>query len=223
MPALFKLGKEKFSIPNSWDEVSTDLFFRLAKCDKSDYIALLSVLSGIEYKKISQARETDLDEILAPHLAWTNEQIDWEGMKSPTHINVRLKTLKVPTNLELESFGQKIVLEDKLRECITGSKGEVNLAELIPYAFSVYFCSKYYEKDFSKVLVNQFLRLTMDMPIMTVYPIGSFFLKRYVGYGNLMRSDLKPKGILMKLQRGLKGLMSSVRSKRSMRLRAVTS
>lgn len=215
MPALFKLGKEKFSIPSSWDEVSTELFFKLAKSDKKDYIAMLSILSGVEYKKIAQARELNLDEVLAPHLAWTNDKIDWENMPIPTEINVRLKTLKVPTNLELESFGQKIVLEDKLRECMTGSKGDVNLPELIPYAFSVYFCGKYYEKDFSKVLLNQFLHLVKDMPIMTVYPIGSFFLKRYVGFGNLMRSDLKPKGIWMKLRQGFKTLISLGTSKQS--------
>jgi len=228
MPAHFKLGTVPFSVPTSWDEVTVDQFFKLSKCDPKDYIAIVAVLSGLSYKKIELCKELDIDLQLAPHIEWTKEVIAWDKLNPPREVVFNLKVIKVSTDLELESFGQKVVYEQMLKEFITNAKGDTedkrtaDMAQIIPYGFSVYFCSKYYGKDFSKALVNTFMSTVMDLPIMTVYPIGAFFLRKYSGYGNLMRKDLKLKSILTKFRPALKNLIPSVFSKRSTPLRTAT-
>lgn len=229
MPANFKLGKHKFTVPNSWDECSTNLFFELAGADHSDYIEMIAILSGLPRSVISQSRQLDLDTILDPHLTWMGEQINWKKIKPPKEIYFGIKTLKVPTDLDLETFGQKLVMDSIIDENTkTKGKGKgkqsvVNLSKLIPAAFAVYFAAKYYEKDFERELVDEFLPIVGELPIMTVYPIGSFFLKTHFGFGNLTLFDWLLKETTMRWLRILQRWINMATSKLLTRWQGVTS
>lgn len=225
MPAPFKLGKHKFTIPNSWDECSTDLFFKLAATDHTDYVAMLSILSGLDKKTLSNAKQLGLDHILEPHLNWMGDEIDWKHIEPPKEIYLGLKKLTVPTDLDLESFGKKLVLDSMVDQCTKSvdEKSQVNMTKLIPYAFAVYFADKYYDEDFDTDLVERFLPKVGELPIMTVYPIGTFFLRTYYGFGASTWSDYLLKETTMKWLRMLGRWISSVRSKLLMLWPGVTS
>lgn len=225
MPANFKLGKHKFTVPNSWDECSTDLFFELAGADHSDYIEMIAILSGLPRSVISQSRQLDLDTILDPHLEWMGEQINWEDIKPPTEVNFGVNKITVPADLDLESFGQKLVMDSIIDENTKteGKKSKVNFSKLIPAAFAVYFAAKYYDKDFERELVDKFLPIVGELPIMTVYPIGSFFLRTHFGFGSLTLFDWLLKETTRRWLRILGRWINTVTSKLWMRWQGVTS
>jgi len=201
------------------------MFFRLHKCDSKDFIAVLSVLSGVSYSKISQARQLDIDEQLAPHIAWAREKVNWKKVKIPKEIYFGMKTMEVPTDLEVESFGKKITLDAKVNELLgQGEKGKlVDLAELIPYAFSVYFCDKYYGKAFDQTMVTLFLPVVNGLPIKRVYPIGAFFLKKYSASESSTQKGWRPRWILTRLLLAFRLWRSTVNLQRLTRSRKVTS
>ena len=225
MPANFKLGKHKLTVPNSWDECSTNLFFELAAADHSDYIEMIAILSGLPRSIISKSRQLDLDTILDPHLVWMGEKINWKDIKPPKEIYFGIKTIKVPTDLELESFGQKVVMDSIIEECTEteGDKDKINLSKLIPAAFAVYFAHKYYDKDFDRDLVDEFLPIVGELPIMTVYPIGAFFLRTYFGFGSLTMFDWLMTETTMRWLRRLRSWINSVISRPWTRSLGVTS
>ena len=217
MPALFRLGGKKISIVNSWDECSTDLFFKLGATDHNDYLAMLSVLCGVSKKRLSQSKQTNLDTILAPHLEWMHQEIDWKDIERPKEVIIGLNKIKVPTDLDLESFGQKIVMDGIIAECskTVDEETTVNFSKLIPYAFAVYFCGKFYGKDFDRDLVDDLLPRVMKMPIMTVYPIGSFFLRTQFGFGNSIPRGLRLIQTVTKWLQKSRSWINSVTSKPS--------
>ena len=226
MPVPFKLGKNiSFTIPNSWDECSTDLFFKLAATDPTDYVAMLSILSGIDKKTLSNVKQLGLDMVLEPHLAWMGDKIDWKNIEPPKEIYLGIKKLKVPTDLDLESYGQKLVLDSMVDQCTKteGEKSQVNMTKLIPYAFAVYFAHKYYDEDFDSDLVDKFLPHVGRLPIMTVYPIGAFFLRTYYGFGSSTLIDSLLKETTMRWLRKLRIWINSATSKLSTRWQGVTS
>ena len=217
MPATFNLGKHKLTVPNSWDECFTKLFFELSAADHSDYIEMLAILSGLPSSIISQARQLDLDTVLDPHLEWMGTKINWEDIKPPKEINFGVKKLTVPTDLELESFGQKVVMDGIIDECTKtkGKKTTVNFSKLIPATFAVYFAHKYYGKDFDRDLVDQFIPIVGELPIMTVYPIGAFFLRTYFGFGSSTLFDSLMIETTMSWLRRLRSWINSGTSKLS--------
>lgn len=217
MPSPFKLGKLRFSVPNSWDECSTELFFNLAATDHNDYLAMLSVLSGVHKKELSSVKQLNLDKVLEPHLDWMSDKIDWKNIDPPRYIYMGIRKMKVPFDLDLKSFGQKLVLDTMVKECTkeADDKTQVNMTKLIPYAFAVYFADKYYDGDFDQDLVDKFLPRVMELPIMTVYPIGAFFLRRYYGFGSSTLIDSLLKETTMRWLRILRSWISSVTSRRS--------
>ena len=219
MPSPFKLGNLRFTVPNSWDECSTKLFFELSATDPNDYLAMLSVLSGVDKRKLSNIKQFNLDQILEPHLNWMGDKIDWKNIYRQREVILGLKKIKVPDDLDLESFGQKIVMDGIIKEC-TKTDNEVttvNFSRLIPYAFAVYFCGKYYGKDFERDLVDNMIPKVMDMPIMTVYPIGAFFLRTHFGFGSSTTFDLILTQTTMRWLQRFKSWINSVRLKLSTR------
>jgi len=224
MSIPFKHGDLKFNVTQSWDEVTTEQFFALSKCKPKDTIGKLMILTGCSRNQLLAIGDHNINFILAPHLSWTNELIDWDKIPVPEtlaivesivpmselsgfrmitkwidairgritimRMRVHEKVMTVPTDLELESFGKKIVYDQLLKDAILIEEGKgkkikgkkqdkvtADMARIIPYGVAVYFAQKFSGKEFDEDLVDELFPKIIDLPITIVYPIGNFFFK----------------------------------------------
>lgn len=171
MKTPFKLAGEEVSLPTSWGEVSTSMFFKLRKWDGDDFIKFLSIVTGLKYDLLFKLRQAEVDDKLMPYLDWWDDKIKWDGLKPPKKIRFDGTRYNARIKPEEEPFGKKVMLQ----QAITKSKG--GLVSNIPTAVSIYMCDYVTGEDFTKALADKFRPQVMKASIMDVYPLGAFFLK----------------------------------------------
>jgi len=160
-------GKE-IEAPTSWDEVTVGHFIK-PEFLSGNAIELLSVLSGIAPSKIANTT-VDLTEYFKKTVGFLEANPSgWQGTYDK---KMRLKLLgvkcDVPKNIEMESFGKKIMLGELM------AKSQF-IYTAIPGAIAIYLGDQIYPNDWYK-RIDEIAEAVLELPIHKVYPIVSFFL-----------------------------------------------
>jgi len=191
--------KEK--MPSSWDEMTVKNFIDLegSKGNTANPTELLSILSGVPLPKIMDTRtnlQIQIDEALnfitfnPPN--WKELSLrDRYKFKSidyhvPNGINFIQKIVRFflglfkykfhmrPNDLELETFGQKIMLQNKLN-------ATDNPIEVIAYAIAIYM-QKVIDGRFDEKRAEILEKEVMQMRITEVYPLAIFFFHQLIKF-----------------------------------------
>ena len=171
-----KLNDETLTIPTSWEEVTTETWMRLMKIkNPADETELFSALTGKPQLFFIESEDVDLDAQLWASLGWYINPIDFNSIEIERKVVMGNSTLDIPKDLGYKTFGQKVYVTQKIKEADISKNG---LSLIIPDAFAAYmmpeFTGEKFDTDKLEDWKNEYV---MPMPIVRVYPIGSFFLK----------------------------------------------
>lgn len=174
----FKVCGEKVEIAESWFELTVEAWVKLMGItDKSSEVNLIAAFTGISVADLNKSKDTNIDLKVFAHTGWYSQPINFSDLKRGKTITVDGKTVNVPKDLGFKTLGQKIILQQKIKET------EGSLSELIPYAFAVYIAPELYGKDYDLEGLDDFVdKFVNKLLIVEVFPIASFFLKKSIAY-----------------------------------------
>ena len=174
--AVVKINGTEYKIPASWDDINVRQFLKLKKLEEYDDIKFLSIMLDVEKSVIENCDNEDLDLLVYPHLSWYMEKsiIDVVvAAEQKEQIQLGDKTIKVPKDIMLKKFVQKVLMEQIIEktEDPFDALGDI---------CAIYLYNEYYEGeevDADKVwkFRDEFI---LTAPILIMYPIGTFFLKK---------------------------------------------
>ena len=173
-----KVRGKNTHIPTSWVEVTAEMWLRLIQIDEnSREFELIAALTGEPEEFFLKSKDTLLDVKFFKELEWYTKPINLITLERKDEVVVGDKTIPIPKDLGFKTLGQKMLLQQSMRE------NKDNIDAAILRAFAIYIAPLYYEKEFDGDTVEPFIEEFVNkMPIIEVYPIGSFFLQSLLDY-----------------------------------------
>jgi hypothetical protein len=158
--------------PSSWSEVTVKQFLLLeTDYDGKDPVKLLSILSGLDYHLIENSNSSTINKIEPLVSFVNNNQPDFLKLKRSKTIEIDGKTIKMPTRLNKETFGQTIKMQELL-------EAEQSLTAAIPQMMAIYIQPRL-DGSFNVERLEEVKELINDLYILDVYPHCFFFFKQY--------------------------------------------
>lgn len=202
-----------YKIPLSWDDISVEKFISLRAFSDQPYdeADFLSIILDCDKKELLRNQDADFEFEVFKQLEWYRTQpIHLDKLILPSKIKIGDKELKVPKDIGYKSYGQKISLQDRIKV----EKND-DPVEIIPYALAIYFYNDYYGGDElpeDEIIENFAEDICMKCSITQAYPVGYFFLMRFVesmsSKLNSLEAHILPKRRKPKFK-GWKSLVSS--------------
>lgn len=167
----FKLKHKTISteVPESWDEVKLKHIINLEtnwSGESMDMIGLLTAFTDRTYEDIEHSKENLWDPLFRV-LSFVFQAPEWKKVKKPKTVTLGGKTITPPSNLSLETFGQKI----KALQLITNEKNQVNN---IPDILAIYL-QPAFDGLFSSDRIPDIKEMVLEMKAFEAMPFGFFF------------------------------------------------
>lgn len=154
-------------LPTCWEEVNTEFFTEFNRVSLlNDAMALLEVSTKLSKEALLQCEDINLDDLVYETLSFWGEYAPLLAYSLPPHIIINDKKIKVPTDLEAHTLGQKLEL-----------KSLVNQENAFLNNFIEIFCV--YFTPLVGVSREEMREITKTLRIIDVYPIVGFFLRKY--------------------------------------------
>jgi len=167
---IYRGNKTKHTLPSKWEEVTVKQFIDLEGSKGTDNpTELLSILSGVPLPKIMDTKsnlQIQIDEAL--NFITLNPPA-WKELALRDKYLFKGQFYNVPKDLELETFGQKILLQNKLN-------ATDNPIQVIAYAIAIYM-QKVIDGRFDEKKAEGLEKEVLQMRITEVYPLAIFFFQ----------------------------------------------
>jgi len=163
----FRFSDRTVRVPTKWDEVTVAHFITQGFLG-GNAIELLSVLSGIDPALLANTTEDLLPKYIKIVEFMLKEPNGWKGDKA-TSIEVLGVMCKIPKNIEMETFGQKIMMGDIL------NKGKDDILGTLPAVVAIYLAPQIYPDTWFRQ-IDEVSKAILSLPINKVYPVAAFFL-----------------------------------------------
>jgi hypothetical protein len=177
---VIEINKVNYNIPESWDEVTFRQLLKLARSHEADTIETIAILLNADYNTIFSLPPQNVDQWIAPFVSFVNQEIDFDKLKVPDEINIYdekmdfIKCLKVPKNIELKSFGQKIYFQKLMME-------ERDILDKMPELVAIYLHPEFTGGKFDELAIKEFAdRYLMNSCAKEVYAVCNFFLSSWM-------------------------------------------
>lgn len=176
----FKIKHEgkthRLKMPSNWDEVTVSQFIRIEQAPeiKGNYLKLLSILSGLDLPIIINTKANLQMQTAEALRFFTLSPPDWEKLDKRENFIFKGKSYKVPKNLEFERFGVKVLLQNKI------DQAKEDIVTVIPYAVSIYLQPLIDKGDFDEEKAKAYEKEFLEMRILEVFPIASFFFRKLI-------------------------------------------
>ena len=196
---LFKIhsnkGIRELNLPISWETLSTDKFIKIVTdWDGEDLVKLFSILSGMEYKTLSQTHDFILEEQLLNATRFIYDSpMDFKEAPPPHWVEVGGKKIRIPVKIGSLSIGQNVHVRKAMDKCIAD---KVGYDRLIGFIVAIYLQPFYelsqaeldkqpafegLEFDFHNAMLLE--QEVLKMPITKTYPLSVFFLRKLISSG----------------------------------------
>lgn len=185
-------GKKRIvDFPTGWDDLTFGQFLAIRQYDDERDGAgrLLEILSGVE-KEAWMNMHAGVGGTIASLLEWTTTPHNFD-VPPGKKITIDGKDYRVPHDLGMHAYGQKLTLETKVAKAMEENR---DLFEIMPDAMAIYFQPIIQDAPFNDQKAEELKDVFNKCRAAEVYPIASFFLKSsdaYQGYG---KPPLKPGG-----------------------------
>ncbi|RCH53936.1 hypothetical protein DJ568_15465 [Mucilaginibacter hurinus] len=176
-----KIAERSAELPTSWADITLGQAIALSQFDgnrKGAKMELLSIITGLPVNEVKALSEWEHFEDC---LAFITEPADLSGFAIPDKVTIDGRAYKVPVNLKIETYGQKIALEELLRNAEPGPDGDVNIVPMMAEALAIYFYPIITGEPFRDERVEDFVQLMHQLPVKYAYPVAGFFLMKYAG------------------------------------------
>ena len=177
--AKIKHKKKTLSIdiPEGWEECKLKHIVKLDLWDgdSSDIIGLMGCFVDLP-TEVLEATHSNLWEPLFKVLAFVFNPPSWHNLKKPDKILINDKYVKVPKNLELESFGQKVMAMQKMVV-------DQDSIRVIPDILAIYL-QPVYDNKFSRPRIEVVKEYILECNAIDTVPIGRFFFRKLLRQKN---------------------------------------
>lgn len=177
-----------YTFPENWYEVTTKQYKQLRTEYTSDDTHFLEIMTGVP-RSVWYNQPTKFVEDVMVHMSWVAEkQIEFDKLKVEDTVVINENTIPVPKDLGLLSFGQKMLVDTKVKEFIdqyigkkdTGQKRYMVIT-LIDYIVAVYLCPGIVGKEkFDAGDLERALLYVNNTPAYLIYPVAGFFLRKCI-------------------------------------------
>lgn len=173
-----KINKVVFNIAENISELCTFQYCELNKHrDNLNTVRLLSILTGIDYTVLNNSDCSKFEPILSV-LKFDDKEKPLQNIECPDVVEIDKKEIKVVKEIGQETFGQKVFAQEIVNSMIAERLDKVEaLVKVVAIYLQPQIDGSFDDKK-AKELENKL----MELPITGVYPIGNFFLSRYVKY-----------------------------------------
>lgn len=207
----YKIGDLSFSLPTSYGELTLKQFIDLIEIpDDENYLDVISILSGVDKKVLSQCEILEIDHLLSPFIEFLQEPLKGEFVL-PDNIQIAGIWYPKPSGIGINTFGQKISLQ---RAITKSEKEERKEYEIYAYIIALYIQPAVTKSAYDEDKVDELVPEIMNCRISEVFPIASFFLKNYETYLNSKKKDYHIHPLVMKLGQALTDSQSLQNSQR---------
>jgi len=177
----FKFQDQTVSLPEKWSEVTVGIFSN-SHFYSGDAIKLLASFSGIEVDKLYNT-EVDLTKYL---IQISNLVVkDPFGYRSKPDVPITFTLMdvecKVPKDIEMRSFGQKVMFGQVLAK-----KKYTN--EAIPEAIAIYLAPQIYPDDWYE-RIEEIAEEVKKLKVVDCYSLADFFLINILQHKKSMTSS----------------------------------
>ncbi len=170
----FKFEDKTVSLPEKWSEVSVEMFSN-PHFYSGNAIKLLASFSGIGVDKLMNTTKD-----LTKYLVQISNLVvkDKNGYKGTPDVPITFKLLdvdcKVPVNIEMRSFGQKVMYGQALAKCKYSN-------EVIPEGIAIYLAPQIFPKDWYE-RIDEVADEVRKMKVIDCYSLADFFLSNIQKY-----------------------------------------
>lgn len=182
----FKKKEETYSksvsIPTNWGDCTLGQCIDISQADVSEKgfkVKLLSILTGLSTEEILSSSDVDYWNSISTLIEFIAEEPDMKSFEFPRFIKIGETKCNIPKDLTLETYGQKIALEELIRTAAEGADGKLNVLELMPTALSIYFYPIIAGQKFNDERVDEFTDLMKSIPVKYAFPVAGFFLSKF--------------------------------------------
>lgn len=173
-----------FDFPTDWSDLTFDQGRRIVTewypNDPDNVFLLLSILSGVE-ENVWLNSTGDLQEQIIPRLDFLSTIPDLEKIPFPKKMKIGDREIKLPQNLQLETWGQKNKLQGIINKHIATPNGPY---VIIPWAVAVYAFPEYYGEPIDSKKLTTFFELIEKASFLDVYSAGKFFFRKSLNSSN---------------------------------------
>ena len=181
----FQINKVQYQMPSQWQEVNVETFERLAELDNdyTDTLKFLAALSGVDYSTLMNAKES-LGAMVTSGLKFiADQQPLLQKIPHKSHFVFEGKGYKVPKDMELERFGQKIMMQQRM--------STKQPHECIAFAVALYM-QPIIDGKFDEAKIADLEAEVKKMSIIEIYPLANFFFSQLKLYRLVGRKGFQP-------------------------------
>ena len=172
------INKVVFNIAENISELCTFQYCELNKHrDNLNTVRLLSILTGIDYTVLNNSDCSQFEPILGV-LKFDDKEKPLQNIDCPDVVEIDKKEIKVVKEIGQETFGQKVFAQEVVNSMIAERLDKV---EALVKVAAIYLQPQL-DGMFNDVKARELEKKLMELPINQVYPIGNFFLSKYVKY-----------------------------------------
>ncbi|WP_129714657.1 hypothetical protein [Pedobacter sp. SYP-B3415] len=187
-----KVYYKDLKVPTAWGDLTLGQLIDISKLDpnaKNRKAEVYSIITGLTQKEILSATDLDYWQQVESMLSFLQVEADFKVYPVPTSVEFRLPgddtgtfdrfAARVPADLRLETFGQKVALEELVRHVDPSDAGDINLLPIMPEALAIYFYPIITGEPFDDEKVETVIDLMKTLPAKHAMPIAGFFLSNY--------------------------------------------
>jgi len=168
-----KTPKKNYDLksPSVWEEVTVNQFIQLeSNWDGKDLRQLLSILTGLDRDILANSSRKILNQVDSIVSFIFTDPPNFNKLKRKATIKIDGKPIKMPKDLEQETFGAHILMMEILEDT-------EDIISKIPLVMAIY-AQPVIDGKFIEGRIEAIEQLINNMPIVEVYPHCFFFWKR---------------------------------------------
>ena len=166
----FKINEKTVEAPTKWAEVTVKHFIDPNFLSGST-VKLLAALIGIKPEELANCTDDLMKQFSKVTNFMRKEPAGWKA-DIPAEFTFMNKVLKVPVNIEVKMFGQKIMMQEAITKYDSAHQA-------IPEIIAIYFGPEIYPLDwFDKI--EELKAEVLPMPIREVAAVTDFFLTSFL-------------------------------------------
>lgn len=183
-PVPLKIGTIETTVPRGWMHLSVRQYLRLKAWDGDDTVEFLATMLNVDREIIENCRALDLDLKVAPLLEWAKTPYKPSFMEReapPLYITLGGKKYPRPLTLGPKTFGQRILLDNSIRDAM---KSKTGIDGIIPDIIAIVMADVVTDRRFDAAGFKEVKELAFECRLNDAYPMANFFFWRYVNYMN---------------------------------------
>lgn len=163
-------------LPESWDELTIGQYLDFKTVDVNDAGRFLEIFTGVPKEVFYNAPATEVNEKLLGKLAWLSKtQAELDGLEIPYAVTILGQEFRIPRNLEQESWGQQMLMEQLME------RHSADLSFAIPRAIAIYVQPKMNGGKFDLERVDEVeMMVRKSTPLKNAWAVGCFFFKKRI-------------------------------------------